>query len=57
MNHLYAWDWAAGKLMIEEAQGQLTFYPESENLFASSTILASNETLHQKFLKCISNQN
>ncbi|MBS4162890.1 Inositol-1-monophosphatase [Candidatus Protochlamydia amoebophila] len=53
MNHLYPWDWAAGKLMIEESQGKLTFYPEKENLFTTSTILATNSQLHPKLLKCI----
>ncbi len=51
MNHLHPWDWAAGKLLIQEAGGLLTFYKEPHQPFTtSSSILATNQALHQQLL-------
>jgi myo-inositol-1(or 4)-monophosphatase len=53
MPYLYAWDLAAGKLLIEEAQGQVTSYALDNSLFPPSGILASNFFLHEKLLPYI----
>lgn len=47
MNNLYAWDWAAGKILIEEAGGQVTYFAKEEELYThTSNILATNKILN-----------
>ena len=51
---LHAWDVAAGKLMIEEAGGMVTYYDGSPFSIYSPPICASNGTIHAEMLKVLS---
>lgn len=54
MNNLFPWDWAAGKILIEEAGGQVTsFFNMGEIYSAPSNILATNGKLHKQLLSYI----
>jgi len=54
MPHLYPWDLAAGKLLIEEAQGVITSYEIKGSILEfPSSLLASNGKLHQQLLSYI----
>jgi myo-inositol-1(or 4)-monophosphatase len=47
MYNLYPWDVAAGKILLEEAGGQLTQYKKEDASFDSpSNVLATNQALH-----------
>lgn len=51
---LAPWDCAAGTLIIEEAKGKVTTWQEEPfDLFAYSSILASNSSLHTKIAKVL----
>jgi len=51
IDYLYPWDFAAGKLLIEEAGGKITRYNGTKLLIQqSSDILATNNILHEKML-------
>lgn len=55
MNNLYIWDWAAGHLLIQEAQGKVTYYNEQDSrLHQASSILAANQILHPILLSSLS---
>lgn len=48
---LHPWDFAAGKLLVEEAGGKITTYHKEEvTTFTDSTIIASNTLLHDQML-------
>lgn len=48
--NLYPWDFAAGKLLIEEAGGAFArFNKKDAPLHSSANILATNKALHQRF--------
>jgi myo-inositol-1(or 4)-monophosphatase len=48
MNNLHPWDWAAGKILVEEAGGIVTsYFKEGEIFNQPSNILASNPALHK----------
>jgi myo-inositol-1(or 4)-monophosphatase len=47
---LNPWDVAAGKLLIEEAGGQVTYYDGSPFSIYSPPICASNGTIHSQML-------
>jgi myo-inositol-1(or 4)-monophosphatase len=52
MHHLYPWDVAAGKLLIEEAGGTVTTYSgASLSISTPSSILVANPFLHSYLLK------
>lgn len=46
MHHLYPWDSAAGKLLIEESGGLVTSYPNSFSPHGPCRVLAANKKLH-----------
>lgn len=48
---LSPWDFAAGRLFVEEAGGRVTTCDGGELPIASSTVLASNGTLHEAMLE------
>jgi myo-inositol-1(or 4)-monophosphatase len=49
---LHPWDMAAGKLLVEEAGGQVTHWDGSPHkVFSYDTLLASNGLLHQKMIE------
>jgi myo-inositol-1(or 4)-monophosphatase len=49
---LQPWDFAGGKLLVEEAGGKISQYDGSPcDLFKASTILASNGLLHAEMQK------
>jgi myo-inositol-1(or 4)-monophosphatase len=50
---LSPWDIAAGLLLVREAGGKVTDFRGSENIIDSSTILASNASLHSDLLDAI----
>lgn len=50
---LHAWDVAAGKLMIEEAGGQVTYYDGSPFSIYAPPICASNGSIHSEMLKVL----
>lgn len=48
---LYAWDIAAGKLLVEEAGGKITTYKgEAYDVLSNTPIVASNGIVHQELL-------
>ncbi|WP_068470874.1 inositol monophosphatase family protein [Candidatus Protochlamydia phocaeensis] len=52
MNNLYIWDWAAGQLLIQEAQGKITYYDrQARQLTSTTSLLATNSPLHEPLLK------
>lgn len=51
---LHAWDVAAGKLMIEEAGGMVTYYDGSPFSIYAPPICASNGSIHAEMLKVLS---
>ncbi|MBA3722620.1 MAG: inositol monophosphatase [Parachlamydiaceae bacterium] len=54
LDHLYPWDLAAGKLLVEEAGGKVTRYSGNPHqLHVPSDILASNQFIHQDMLNQI----
>ena len=50
---LSTWDFAAGRLILEEAGGKITTSDGSPLPLANSSILASNGHLHEAVLNCI----
>ncbi|MBA2369566.1 MAG: inositol monophosphatase [Candidatus Protochlamydia sp.] len=55
MNHLYPWDWAAGKLLVQESAGAFTTYAvKKDPLEQPASILASNGILHSLLLNQLS---
>jgi myo-inositol-1(or 4)-monophosphatase len=50
---LYAWDVAAGKLMIEEAGGQVTDFQGGPLNIYGQQILASNGRIHEKMIRVL----
>jgi myo-inositol-1(or 4)-monophosphatase len=52
-NDCYAWDMAAGILFINEAKGAVSDFGGKQDMFASSSIIASNADLHPLILKKI----
>jgi myo-inositol-1(or 4)-monophosphatase len=55
MNHLYPWDWAAGKLLVQESGGAFTTYAGNKDaLEQPASILASNGLLHSLLLNQLS---
>lgn len=47
MNNLFPWDWGAGRVLIEEAGGQVTHFMKNGELFYDpSNVLATNPHLH-----------
>jgi myo-inositol-1(or 4)-monophosphatase len=55
MHHLYPWDLAAGKILIEEAGGEVSRYDGLPiPLHTPSSILATNRILHQPLLDYLS---
>lgn len=51
MDHLYPWDLAAGKLLVEEAGGRVIQYSgETHQIAIPSSVLATNEVIHQSML-------
>ncbi len=54
MNNLHPWDWAAGKILVEEAGGKVSsFFNAGEIYSAPSNILGSNGKLHKQLLSFI----
>lgn len=54
MNNLHPWDWSAGKIIVEEAGGQISsFFNMGEIYTAPSNILGSNGKLHKQLLSFI----
>lgn len=52
--NLYPWDFAAGKLLVEEARGAFTkFNKDPEMVHSAANVLATNKPLHQKFNKIL----
>ena len=48
---LHPWDFAAGKLLVEEAGGKVTnYYKEELTTFTDNTLIASNTLLHEQML-------
>lgn len=48
---LQPWDWAAGKLMVEEAGGKVTHFDGTlHKIFGDPTLLATNGHLHDEIL-------
>jgi myo-inositol-1(or 4)-monophosphatase len=54
---LSPWDFAAGRLFVTEAGGQVTTCDGGEVPIAKSSILATNGLLHDKMLECIRYRN
>jgi myo-inositol-1(or 4)-monophosphatase len=50
---LHAWDVAAGKLLIEEAGGRVTYYDDSPFSIYKPPICASNGIIHHEMLKIL----
>ncbi len=50
---LHAWDVAAGKLLIEEAGGMVTYYDGSQFSIYSPPICASNGHIHEQMLEVL----
>ncbi|MCF7873056.1 MAG: inositol monophosphatase [Candidatus Omnitrophica bacterium] len=53
---LSPWDFAAGKLLIEEAGGKVTGKNGQEVKLESSYIVASNGKIHEKIIEVVNNQ-
>lgn len=53
---LHAWDVAAGKLLIEEAGGRITYYDGSEFSIYQPPICASNGAIHEQMLGVLSDK-
>ncbi|MCF7916727.1 MAG: inositol monophosphatase [Candidatus Omnitrophica bacterium] len=53
---LSPWDFAAGKLLIEEAGGKVTGKSGQEVKLESSYIVASNGKIHEKIIEVVNNQ-
>lgn len=51
---IYAWDTAAGSIIVEEAGGKVTDYNGNKFSPYSETFLATNEILHDKMIELIS---
>lgn len=49
MHQIYPWDFAAGKILIEEAGGVFNSFDGNKVLDDASNILASNQALHKIF--------
>lgn len=47
------WDFAAGKLLIEEAQGKVTMLRQNSTIFDPSPLLASNPYLHPQLVEML----
>jgi myo-inositol-1(or 4)-monophosphatase len=51
---LQPWDYAAGKLIVEEAGGKVTRYDGAHcNIFEETTIIATNKHLHPAMLEAV----
>jgi myo-inositol-1(or 4)-monophosphatase len=50
---LSPWDVAAGKLLIEEAGGQITYYDGAPFSIYAPPICASNGSIHSEMLKVL----
>ena len=50
---LHPWDVAAGKLLIEEAGGMISYYDGSEFSIYSPPICASNGRVHEQMLEVL----
>ena len=50
-HHLSPWDFAAGRLIVEEAGGRVTDYDGAEPEVRATTMLATNGLVHDQMLK------
>lgn len=51
---LHPWDVAAGKIIVEEAGGKLTHYDGSDYKVSTSSMVATNNKIHEDLLEAIS---
>ena len=52
-SEIHPWDVAAGIILVQEAGGYVTDLTGSKQMFTKSSILAANDSLHDVFLKII----
>ena len=50
---LYAWDMAAGIVLVREAGGFTSDFDGGNSMMASGEIIAANDRLHERFLKIL----